>query len=612
MSSFEAYSDLLRPWSWSNNSPPTTADLGKTELHHADTQNSSTNWSVYIYALLAVTLVYGLYNLYRAALPKPVPGIPCDNASRNRLMGDLPDAMKWMGERKEFWSFMQERCRQLNSPIVQVWMQPLGRPFIVISDYLESRDIMVRRTPQQFDRSAWLGDMFWAIAPRNMTRFLTNDDWKVHRRLMADAMSPNFLKNVASHHAHSGASSLIALWKSKMDLAQGHAFSVLEDVCKAGMDTMWASTLGDEISTTSSQVKLISGLKSIPLPASKDIAAEFPEAEDPEAFTALLALGDSVVYAASSPFPKITHWLAVHLVSSLRKSMRLKGTLFSGLLNSAARKFATSQDESRVKHVLDLVVQREVSLAKKEGRQPVFDTQDIRDELFGFLLAGNETTAATICWGVKHLADNLEVQEKLRKHLREYHAAAFEQGEIPTSQEIVAANIPYLEATITEILRLAGSTPGNSRKTTQNVQILGYDIPKGYDVLMLSNGADYISAPLPIDLNRRSKRSVEANDVTGMWDPSNISDFMPERWLVADEKGEVSYDAKAGPFQAFGAGLRGCYGRKLAELNLRTFFTLIMWEYKVLPPPDAYRSYIGLDKAMHQPQQCYLRLEKAS
>lgn len=102
---------------------------------------------------------------------------------------------------------------------------------------------------------------------------------------------------------------------------------------------------------------------------------------------------------------------------------------------------------------------------------------------------------------------------------------------------------------------------------------------------------------------------------------------MPERWLVTDEKCEVSYNAKAGPFQAFGAGLRGCYGksfnpirlslltfctgRKLAELNLRAFFTLIMWEYKVLPPPDAYRSYLGLDKAMHQPQQCYLRLEKA-
>ncbi|EME38893.1 hypothetical protein DOTSEDRAFT_140271 [Dothistroma septosporum NZE10] len=568
--------------------------------------------SFHIYALLAVALAYGLYKLYKAALPKPVPGIPCDNVSRNRLMGDLPDAMKWMNERKEFWSFMQERCIQLNSPIVQVWMQPLGRPFIVISDYLESQDIMVRKTPQQFDRSAWLGDMFWAIAPRNMTRFLTNDDWKVHRRLMADAMSPKFLKDVASHHGHSGASSLVALWKSKMELAQGHAFSVLEDVCKAGMDTMWASTLGDDISTTSSQVDLISSLKSVELPASKDIAVEFPEAKDPEAFTALLELGDSVVYAASSPFPKITHWLAVHLISSLRKSMRLKGELFSGLLNSAARKFATSQDESRVKHVLDLVVQREVSLAKKEGRTPAFDTQDIRDELFGFLLAGNETTAATICWGVKHLADNQEVQDKLRKHLREAHGTARENGMAPTSQEIVTANIPYLEATITEILRLAGSTPGNSRRTTQNVQILGYDIPKGYDVLMLSNGADYISAPLPIDPNRRSKRSVEANDVTGMWDPSNISDFMPERWLATDEKGEVTYNAKAGPFQAFGAGLRGCYGRKLAELNLRQFFTLILWEYKVLPPPDAYRSYIGLDKAMHQPQQCYLRLEKAS
>lgn len=163
MSSFEAIGDLFR--FGSNSSPPIAAHMSKTELPHAEAQSSITNLSFYVYTLLAVAVVYGFYNLYKAALPKPVPGIPCDDVSRNRLMGDLPDAMKWMRDRKEFWSFMQERCRQLNSPIVQVWMQPLGKPFIVISDYLESQDIMVRRTPQQFDRSAWLGDMFWAIAP---------------------------------------------------------------------------------------------------------------------------------------------------------------------------------------------------------------------------------------------------------------------------------------------------------------------------------------------------------------------------------------------------------------------------------------------------------------
>lgn len=166
MSSLEAVGNLFKLGS--NDSPPLAAHVSKTNVPDTEALHGSSNLSFCIYTLVAVVLVYGFYNLYTAALPKPVPGIPCDNVSRNRLMGDLPDAMKWMNERKEFWSFMQERCRQLNSPIVQVWMQPFGRPFIVISDYLESQDIMVRRTPQQFDRSAWLGDMFWAIAPVSM------------------------------------------------------------------------------------------------------------------------------------------------------------------------------------------------------------------------------------------------------------------------------------------------------------------------------------------------------------------------------------------------------------------------------------------------------------
>lgn len=76
------------------------------------------------------------------------------------------------------------------------------------------------------------------------------------------------------------------------------------------------------------------------------------------------------------------------------------------------------------------------------------------------------------------------------------------------------------------------------------------------------NGAGYTSPALPIDESRRSMQSVKASDIAGMWDESDISQFVPERWLVTDEKGQVTYDQKAGPFQSFGAGLRGCFGMR--------------------------------------------------
>jgi cytochrome P450 len=37
------------------------------------------------------------------------------------------------------------------------------------------------------------------------------------------------------------------------------------------------------------------------------------------------------------------------------------------------------------------------------------DLQTIRDELFGFLVAGHDTTSTTLCWGVKFLTQHQEV-----------------------------------------------------------------------------------------------------------------------------------------------------------------------------------------------------------
>jgi hypothetical protein len=41
----------------------------------------------------AVILAVGYY-LYRAALPKPIPGIPYNEASAKRILGDAPGAIE--------------------------------------------------------------------------------------------------------------------------------------------------------------------------------------------------------------------------------------------------------------------------------------------------------------------------------------------------------------------------------------------------------------------------------------------------------------------------------------------------------------------------------------
>ena len=66
-------------------------------------------------ALLAGVLVTLGFLLYRAALPKPIPGIPCARYSINRLFGDVPDALKYHAKTSETVVFLASRCEELKS-----------------------------------------------------------------------------------------------------------------------------------------------------------------------------------------------------------------------------------------------------------------------------------------------------------------------------------------------------------------------------------------------------------------------------------------------------------------------------------------------------------------
>lgn len=94
------------------------------------------------------------------------------------------------------------------------------------------------------------------------------------------------------------------------------------------------------------------------------------------------------------------------------------------------------------------------------------------------------------------------------------------------------------------------------------------------------------------------------------WDPSNISSFLPERWLVLDgnDSNEQRFDPKAGPQLAFGLGPRACFGRRLVYMELRIFITLLIWRFELLPCPLALSSYDSKLRTTNEPRQCYLRL----
>ena len=119
--------------------------------------------------------------------------------------------------------------------------------------------------------------------------------------------------------------------------------------------------------------------------------------------------------------------------------------------------------DKKVSSALYLVVAREIAIAEREVRPRQHDTLTIKDELFGFLVAGHDTTSATICWALKFLASHPEVQGQLILALRHQFKRAAVTGENPTVEEITGAYVPYLDAILEKINRLAGTSSSNMR-----------------------------------------------------------------------------------------------------------------------------------------------------
>src|SRR5256714_6951297 len=438
------------------------------------------------FGIIGSIILLTIYLLYRAALPRPIPGIPYNKEATKTIFGDFPSFKKWHAERPELYSWVVLQSTKLNSPVIQLFMRPFSKPWVMLTDFQEAQDIMTRRT-KEFGRADVVGDLFAALLPNWHVHMPMGDEWRAHRRLIGDAFTPDFLSQVAGPQIYNTALDIIRLWREKTRLANGRPFFALDDIHHGALDVMCAAAFGSEIGTTKSQIDALSPLESISLPIDDDSPVNFPTAPTPPAFNSIITLTQSVEIALSSLFPRQHHWFALNCFPRLRSAMKEKNKLIKERLDEAWWKFSQHHDrEDYIRSATDLIVQREVAMAKKEGRQPQYDTPVIRDELFGLLVAGLDTTSITVCWGLKFLTAHQRVQEKLRSVLRAQFRLAAEATDLPSVQEIVRSNIPYLDETIEEIHRLGGTASVGTRVTLCDTQILGHHIPKGIDVFTVS------------------------------------------------------------------------------------------------------------------------------
>ena len=234
-------------------------------------------------------------------------------------------------------------------------------------------------------------------------------------------------------------------------------------------------------------------------------------------------------------------------------------------------------------------------------------------QLFGFIIGGHDTTSTTLTWTVKFLALAQKPQTALRSRLRAAYPAATAEQRNPTLDEIITIQIPYLDAVIEEMSRTAQLFNGTNREAVIDTTLLGHRIPKGTTVWLMHNGPGYLAPPFPLEDSKRSESSLSSKYQIGEWTPdeADMKSFRPERWLVKGEDGQEEFDAQAGPHLAFGLGTRGCFGRRLAYLQMRIVMVLMIWNFEFKETPPKVSTWGAVNKLARHPTSCYVRLEKA-
>ncbi|XP_034042907.1 sterol 26-hydroxylase, mitochondrial isoform X2 [Thalassophryne amazonica] len=163
------------------------------------------------------------------------------------------------------------------------------------------------------------------------------------------------------------------------------------------------------------------------------------------------------------------------------------------------------------------------------------NTKEVYSSIAELLLAGVDTTSNTLTWTMYLLSKYPQEQDTLHKEVSSWLLA----DTIPSAEEVT--RMPYLKAVIKEALRMYPVVVMNARISKErDVVIDGYHFPKKtsftFSHYAISHDEDTFPEPFM---------------------------FKPDRWLRDGRE-------RPNPFGSipFGFGVRGCVGRRIAEIEM--------------------------------------------
>ncbi|KAL1399839.1 hypothetical protein pipiens_007908 [Culex pipiens pipiens] len=205
---------------------------------------------------------------------------------------------------------------------------------------------------------------------------------------------------------------------------------------------------------------------------------------------------------------------------------------------------ARDEFQSKSLNFLDQIL----TIRKKDGS--LFGDEEISNNLYNMMAAGNDTSSLTIAFACLFLAMHPEIQDKVLEEMN----SVFHSDAVDITLDTLK-QLQYTEQVIKEVLRLCPAVPCGARQTSGNqVTLDGIHLPPNQIVVFNI-----------FTLHRRK-------DLWG----ADAECFNPDRFAPEATKQRHPY-----AFVPFSAGLRDCIGARYAMNSIRIVLLRILQDFEI-------------------------------
>ncbi|XP_068191947.1 cytochrome P450 2K1-like [Antennarius striatus] len=242
----------------------------------------------------------------------------------------------------------------------------------------------------------------------------------------------------------------------------------------------------------------------------------------------------------------------------------------SNLLNTAEKNREDSNriiadlketlNPEKTRCIVDAFLIHRSKLEESDSVQSLYSDESLVYFVRNLFQAGTITPETKLKWALLLMAKFPHIQDQVQAEL----------GRVVGQRQVRVWDrkyLPYTDAVLHEIHRFANIIPmAISHRTSQDVTFQGYFIKKGTSVFPLLTSVLYDESE---------------------WE--NPFTFNPSRFLDKDGK-FIRKDA----FLAFSAGRRVCLGESLAKMEIFLFFTSLLQQFRLTPPPGVSEDELDL------------------